>query len=104
LASHDAIAQAPFAHAGTPNGAVHTTLHPPQLFTSSRIVTSHPLPGSPSQSAVPEATHEEQPHTPAEHFGGQLVEGHSTPHPPQWFTFVLVFTSHPLTTTPSQSS
>jgi hypothetical protein len=101
---HDAIAQDPFTQAGTPFGAVHTTLHPPQLFKSFRMLTSHPLPGSPSQSAVPEVTHDEHPQTPASHFGGQPVSGQGAAHPPQWLTLVLVFTSQPLAAIPSQSS
>lgn len=84
-----------------PTAAAHDRRHIPQLLVSTRVSTSHPLFGSPSQSAKPGA-HAKR-HTPPEQLTVALARGaHALPHPPQLATEVRTSTSHPVVALPSQ--
>jgi hypothetical protein len=96
--------QTPREHTGVAFGpAAHAVPHAPQLRRSVRVLASHPLPGFPSQSAVPVA----QPVTqrPAVHVAVIPVGAvQRIPQPPQCRRLVCVLTSQPLVATPSQSA
>ena len=67
------------------------------------IDVSHPLPGTPSQSANPAA--QTIPHTPAVHVAvvfAALTPGHAPPHAAQLCGSVIKLTSQPFVATPSQ--
>ena len=94
---------APAVHAAVAPGlAGHATPHAPQLLTL-LVLASQPLPGLPSQSAVPEA--QRKPHEPAaQTLAAPGLTGHESPHAPQWVTLLVRLTSQPLAGLRSQSA
>jgi hypothetical protein len=97
-----AMPHAPAEHDGVPLAVEHALPQRPQLPTLVRVSTSQPLAALPSQSAKPVL--QVNPHAPAAQKIDALARAaQARPQPPQWATVVLVFTSQPLPSTPSQS-
>jgi hypothetical protein len=84
-------------------GAMHARPHIPQFATATRVSTSQPFAGLPSQSAKPVLHRNEQ--TAALQTGDALARaGHAAPHPPQCEALVRTLDSQPLAALPSQLS
>lgn len=98
-ASHPTSWQVPLAHDSVAFAMSQATPHAPQLVSVFRLV-SHPLVGSPSQFANPEAQVGAQ--TPPVHVVVPLALEQTVPHEPQFAALVLRFASHPSAASPSQ--
>ena len=103
FALHMPTSQRAARHAGVPLAMEHAPRHAPQWATVTRVSTSHPLGGSPSQSAKPAAQVATQ--APIAHAAVWLAAAaHARPHIPQWAPLDRVSTSQPLATSRSQSA
>lgn len=89
----------PLEHDSVAFGMSHATPHAPQLVSVFRLV-SHPLVGSPSQFAKPDAQVGTQ--TPAVQVVVPLAFEQTLPQEPQFATLVFRLASQPLAATPSQ--
>jgi hypothetical protein len=95
-----AMLQTPAAQLAVPWLVLHAVVHAPQCVGSVFRFVSQPFATLPSQFEYP-ALHV-MVHVPLVHPAVPLVELHTLPHDPQLATLVLVFTSHPVSASPSQ--
>jgi hypothetical protein len=97
--SHPTSWQVPLEHDSVAFGMSHATPQAPQLVRVFRLV-SHPLVGSPSQFAKPDA--QVGTHVPPVHVDVPFAFEHTVPQVPQFAGLVFRFASQPLAATPSQ--
>ncbi len=94
--------QRPAAQRAPALGKEHAVPHAPQCKVFTRVSTSQPLAGLPSQSPKPAAQVMAQ--TPALHEALPFVDGQALPQRPQCAGALRVSTSQPLAGSPSQSA
>ncbi len=94
-------AQALDAHVAVALANAHTRPQAPQLAVIARRSISHPLAGSPSQSAKP-VVHAASAQVPLRQAAVALANVQALPHAPQWATVVVRLTSQPLVAFMSQ--
>lgn len=102
-ASQVAMWHWPLVHRVVALGKRHPLPHPPQCATSLRVSTSQPSSGEPLQLAY-DGAHDATSQRPSSQTGVAWAGAHALPQAPQLARVMLVFTSQPLSSRPSQSA